>query len=227
MGRRVSVGSPPIDIALRSNARARRLTLRIGRNGPVLTMPPGLREGAALVFLESQEGWLRERLSRVPQARPVEVGTSFPFEGRAVRVLAGAAPTRIEEGALVVHARDKAVPVAVAAFLKTHARRRLSEAADRHARTLGRPRGRIVLRDPGSRWGSCSSTGNLMFSWRLVMAPPPVLDYVAAHEVAHLVEFNHSRYFWRVVDDLCPDYSEHRAWLRTRGPDLHAYRFEP
>jgi predicted metal-dependent hydrolase len=94
-----------------------------------------------------------------------------------------------------------------------------------HARRLGRaPRG-ISLRDPRARWGSCSADGNLMFSWRLALAPSAVLDYVVAHEVAHLAELNHSSRFWAEVGRLCPGYEAQRVWLRRHGPDLHAFDF--
>ena len=88
---------------------------------------------------------------------------------------------------------------------------------------IGRPPARISMRDTRSRWGSCSRAGNLNFSWRLVMAPENVLDYVVAHEVAHLRELNHSARFWTLVDTLCPDVKDARWWLRTHGAALHRY----
>ena len=102
----------------------------------------------------------------------------------------------------------------------------LAEAADRHSAALGRPHAGIVLRDTRSRWGSCTSEGNLMFSWRLIMAPPRILQYVAAHEVAHLAEMNHSPDFWAVVERLFPDYGVCRRWLRENGDHLHRVRFD-
>ncbi|MEL6678764.1 MAG: M48 family metallopeptidase, partial [Pseudomonadota bacterium] len=94
------------------------------------------------------------------------------------------------------------------------------------AARLGRRPGRSTLRDTRSRWGSCTSEGHIMLSWRLLLAPPQVLDYVVAHEVAHLQEMNHSPAFWSVVRDLCPDYERHRRWLHQHGADLHRYRFK-
>ena len=110
------------------------------------------------------------------------------------------------------------------AFLRATARDRLAAACDRHAGTLGRPYRRLTLRDTRSRWGSCTAGGDLMFSWRLVMAPPEVLDYVAAHEVAHLARMDHSPAFWAVVAGLCPAHEGPRAWLRERGGELHRLR---
>ncbi|WP_316016065.1 SprT family zinc-dependent metalloprotease, partial [Roseobacter sp. HKCCA0434] len=113
------------------------------------------------------------------------------------------------------------------AWLRQLARDRLSEATARHAAALDSVPGRLTLRDTRSRWGSCTSEGNLMFSWRLILAPPPVLDYVAAHEVAHLLEMNHSLRFWAHVERLFPGWQAQRDWLRAEGAALHRFRFEP
>jgi predicted metal-dependent hydrolase len=132
---------------------------------------------------------------------------------------------RAEAAALLVPAEPARAALRIATFLKSVARLRLAAAAGRHAGALGREVGRLTLRDARSRWGSCTARGDLMFSWRLVMAPPAVLDYVAAHEVAHFEEMNHSPAFWAVVARLCPDYRCHRRWLRCEGAALHRYRF--
>jgi predicted metal-dependent hydrolase len=115
--------------------------------------------------------------------------------------------------------------VRVGAFLKALARTRLAAASDKYAARIGRPSTRLTLRDPRSRWGSCTADGALMFSWRLVMAPPDVLDYVAAHEVAHMIEMNHSAAFWAVVAGLRPDWKAQRDWLHGQGSVLQGYRF--
>jgi len=111
------------------------------------------------------------------------------------------------------------------AFLKLRARDELAAASDRYAAMVGRSYTRLSFRDTRSRWGSCSSEGVLMYSWRLIMAPPAVLDYAAAHEVAHLVEMNHSPAFWAVVARICPDYEDYRGWLRKNGDVLHRVNF--
>ena len=112
-----------------------------------------------------------------------------------------------------------------AAYLKTLARDRLAAASDDYAAQIGRKVTRLTLRDTRSRWGSCAHDGALMYSWRLIMAPPPVLTYVAAHEVAHMVEMNHSDAFWDVVNQLYPGWQAQRKWLHAHGRDLHAYQF--
>jgi predicted metal-dependent hydrolase len=131
----------------------------------------------------------------------------------------------VEGDALVVPGDAGRAGVRVGAFVKTLARERLAAASDRYARQVGRAFSGITLRDPRSRWGSCTAEGALMYSWRLAMAPPDVLDYVAAHEVAHLVEMNHSAAFWAVVARLRPDWKVQRDWLRGQGAELQAYRF--
>lgn len=224
----LALTDPRVEVRLRRSARARRLTLRVAaRDGTVhLTLPERVGLPEARAFLEAHRGWLRARLSAMPGTVPVRHGADLMLEGRAhpLRPGSGRNP-RIEDGALIVPGpADRSGPRA-AAFLKALARDRLTEAADRHAAALRRAPGRITLRDTGSRWGSCTHRGDLMFSWRLVMAPAAVLDYVAAHEAAHLIEMNHSERFWALVDRLRPDWREQRAWLRGHGTSLLRYDF--
>jgi predicted metal-dependent hydrolase len=108
-------------------------------------------------------------------------------------------------------------------FLKAQAKHDLEAASRCAADALGVPLKRVSVRDQSSRWGSCSSTGVLSYSWRLIMAPSFVLNYLAVHEVAHLVEMNHSRRFWQLVDRLCPDAARAKVWLEVHGADLHRY----
>ncbi len=130
-------------------------------------------------------------------------------------------------GAGQIAVPEAAAPARLQAWLRERARERLTAAADHYAAALGRPYGRITLRDTRSRWGSCSWQGALMFSWRLVFAPPEVLRYVAAHEVAHLAHMDHSRAFWAVVERIHGPWAHMRDWLRVNGHELHRYRFEP
>jgi predicted metal-dependent hydrolase len=222
-------GDPPIELTLRPSARARRLSLRVSAlDGRVtLTLPRGTRRREALAFAEDKADWIRGHLGARPEVLRPMPGTELPFLGASHRIVAG--PGRaVRPGDGVIHVpetRPETTPARLAAFLKLRARDALAEASARHAGALGRPHGQITLRDTRSRWGSCSSKGNLMFSWRLIMAPPEVLDYVAAHEVAHLAEMNHSAAFWRVVETLTPDHGAPRRWLRLNGAELHRYRF--
>ena len=219
-------GEPPIAILSRVNRRARRITLRIGTaDGRVtLTRPAGVSAARALAFAREREGWLREKLGSFPADIVVQAGCEVPVEGVPFRVEPARGRARVEGGRLSVPA-GRAGP-ASAALLKALARDRLAAAADRHAAALGVSGGPLALRDPKGRWGSCSAAGRLMFSWRLAMAPPRVLDYVAAHEVAHRVRMDHSPAFWAVVERLRPDWRAARDWLRDEGPGLHRYRFD-
>ena len=219
-------GSPDVEVRLRWSAQARRLSLRVSRmDGRVtLSVPPGISLGTAEAFLKRKAGWVRGHLAAQPPAERPELGTLVPVEGRVRRIAAVQGRPRLVGDALEVNPSREVAPQ-VAAVLKALARDRLAAACDAHAARLNRRYTALVLRDPRTRWGSCSSGGRLMFSWRLVMAPPEVLDYVAAHEVAHLVEMNHSAAFWAQVARICPDHARHRAWLRDQGADLHRMRF--
>ncbi|WP_412508525.1 M48 family metallopeptidase [Roseovarius sp. SYSU LYC5161] len=226
MGQHVLTGNPPVEITLRRSARARRISLRIsGLDGRVtLTHPVQVSEAEALDFARRKGDWLRDKLGATPAAVTVDHGALIPFEGRQMRIAAGAPRTRARGDVLEVPA-GRAVGARVRAWLKTQARDRLASASDRYAAALGQGHAGITLRDTRSRWGSCSARGGLMYSWRLVMAPPDVLDYVAAHEVAHLREMNHSPAYWAVVARLLPEYDAPRRWLRENGASLHRYRF--
>lgn len=224
-------GDPPIAIDVRHSPRARRMSLRISRADGVvtLTLPKGAPVREGLAFAADREAWLRRHLAEIRAellAMPVVgFGATVPFRGRVLTLVPGAVRRPVVEGeALVLPRGAERVGARVQAFLRASARDALAEAADRHAARLGRRYGRLTLRDTRGRWGSCSSRGDLMFSWRLIMAPDAVLDYVAAHEVAHLAEMNHSPAFWAVVARLCPGYAPQRQWLRDHGTGLHAVR---
>lgn len=218
---------PGVAVQLRRSARARRFSLRVSRiDGAVtLTLPTRARLAEAVAFAQGQGEWLRAALEKLPQQHRPGFGDRLPFEGRMVQIEAAAlrAP-RLEGDRLLVPPDAERLGTRLEIFLKHCARRQLQSASERHAAQLGRPFRRITLRDTRSRWGSCAADGSLSFSWRLVMAPPEVLDYVAAHEVAHLVQMNHSPAFWAVVARLCPDYARHRLWLRQNGSELQAIR---
>lgn len=223
-------GDPPIALLLRPSARAKRLSLRVSRlDGRVtLSLPRGASRRHALAFAEEKADWIRRQLAqRADVTRPMP-GTALPFCGTERPIVTHPGRSVSFTGtAIAVPERDPArTPARLMAFLKAHARDALAEASTRHAAALGRSHGKITLRDTRSRWGSCSSRGDLMYSWRLIMAPPEVLDYVAAHEVAHLAQMNHSPAFWAEVARLCPDYHAPRRWLHQNAPALHLYRFK-
>ncbi|MEY4983460.1 MAG: hypothetical protein RIR62_1726, partial [Pseudomonadota bacterium] len=161
-----------------------------------------------------------------PQRAGIGHGAEVPVEGRllAIAPMTGRG-VRIAGDSLLVGGDPATAGARVGAFLKALARERLVAASDRYAAMIGRQVTQVTLRDTRSRWGSCAHDGKLMYSWRLVMAPPSVLDYVAAHEVAHMVQMNHSPAYWAVVERLYPGWQAQRKWLHTEGQALHAYRF--
>jgi predicted metal-dependent hydrolase len=218
-------------VELRRHRRARRYTLRVqaANRAVVLTMPlrGSLREAKA--FAERNGGWIAARLKRLPQAVPFAEGIELPLRDVPHRIVHRAARGTVwteaaEEMPLLCVAGDRAhLARRVRDFLKREAKRDLEAASRHYAGMLGVTVRRVSVRDQASRWGSCTAAGVLSYSWRLIFAPPYVLDYLAAHEVAHLVEMNHSPKFWRVVARICPDWRRAKGWLGAHGNTLHRY----
>lgn len=221
-------GDPPIPLILRRSAQAKRISLRISQlDGRVtLTMPKRLAEREAMDFVRSKEGWIRKHLEARGEDETVGIGSELPLGGKMYRVTAGTGRrVQITADGIFVPGPEERVSKRLGAHLKEIARDRLAGASDDYAARLGRPYSRLSLRDTRSRWGSCTSDGGLMYSWRLIMAPPEVLDYVAAHEVAHLAQMNHSPAFWAEVTRIYGEYTAPRNWLRKHGSTLHRYKF--
>lgn len=228
MGQHILSGNPPVPIILRKSARARRISLRISQlDGRVtLTLPRSVSEEEGIAFAREKEVWLRGHLARRGEDQAVQFGARLPIEGIDRLICEGTGRrVTLTEDALYVPGNADQVRARALAFLKQMARDKLAAASDHYAKTLGKSYTRISIRDTRSRWGSCSSTGALMYSWRLILCPPSVLNYVAAHEVAHLAEMNHSQAFWDTVNRIHGPYATPRAWLRTNGSGLHAYQF--
>jgi hypothetical protein len=200
----------------------------------ILTMPPRGAIAEAKDFAQLHGGWIAARLGRLPKAAPFLPGTSLPLRGVPHRIV----HRNGERGTVWTETRDSGDKILCVAgaiehldrrvhdYLKREARRDLQRAAEVYSQELGVRVKRLSIRDQSSRWGSCTSAGSLSFSWRLILAPSFVLDYLAAHEVAHLVEMNHSPRFWRVVARICPSAERAKKWLDTCGNDLHRYGIE-
>src|SRR5579871_1207699 len=220
-------------VRLRRHRQARRYTLRIdaASREVVLTMPPRGYLQEARDFAQKHGGWIATRLQRMPEAAPFVHGVEVPLRGIAHRIVhrrgqRGAVWTESDDDGrrlLCVAGETPHVDRRIGDFLKREAKRALEAASRRYAHELGVEIKRVGVRDQASRWGSCSTTGVLSFSWRLILVPSEVLTYLAAHEVAHLIEMNHSVRFWRLVQKLCPDHERAKVWLDVYGADLHRY----
>ena len=220
-------------VQVRRNRQARRYTLRINaaKREVILTIPPRGSLKEARAFAQKHGGWIAARLGRLPEAAPFTDGAIVPLRGVPHRIehRPGSRGTVWTETAangepiLCVAGAAPHIHRRISDYLRREARRELEIASLKFAATLGVVIKRVAVRDQSSRWGSCSSTGVLSFSWRLILAPTTVLQYLAAHEVAHLIEMNHSPRFWRVVARLCPDHERAKAWLDGHGTDLHRY----
>ena len=228
MSRHVLPGVPPVDVILRRSSQARRISLRVSSiDGRVtLTCPPGVREAEALNFAKEKAIWLRGHLMQRPEEVVIGPDTELPICGEMRRVVSGSGrAVRLIANEVHVPGNSLRVSARLQGFLKELARAHLAKASDRYAAALDRSYTRLTMRDTRSRWGSCSSTGGLSYSWRLILAPDSVLEYVAAHEVAHLAEMNHSKRFWNIVTQLYGDHGPPRHWLKEHGSGLHRYRF--
>jgi predicted metal-dependent hydrolase len=223
----LDLGGRSVTVAVRRSARARRLSLRLDPAlGPVVVLPPRAGLAEAERFVAHHRIWLAERLARLPERVLLEPGARIPLLGLEHEIRHLPAARRgvwAEEGVLHVSGRAEHVPRRTLDFLKAEARRRILAHAFALAGRLGRVPARVTVRDTRSRWGSCSARGDLSFSWRLVLAPESVLEYVVAHEVAHLAEMNHSPAFWRTVAELAGDPAAAKGWLKANGGRLHRY----
>lgn len=220
---------PGVTIQLRRSTGAKRLSMRIcSLTGQVkLTAPSWVPMGQIQAFLTDKQEWIRGHLSKMSPVSVIEPGAVIPIEGHPHELRhAPKGPSHIGDGALYIGGRTNHFAAKVEGVLKAHARARLAAACDHYAAKLGRPFSSIVLRDTRSRWGSCSAQGRLMFSWRLIMAPPDILSYVAAHEVAHLRHMNHSRAYWDCLTDIHGPWEKKRQWLHDNGASLHRYQFD-
>lgn len=211
------------------NARARRASLRVdpANRRIVLTAPLRMARGTALDFAEAQAGWIAARLDRLPERRPFRDGAEVPLFGvpHVIRHRAGLRGTVWREGAEIhVAGQSEHLPRRVRDWLTAELKTRLVPLVHAKAARVERPVKRITLRDSRSRWGSCGPDAAMSFSWRLVFAPPEVLDYLAAHEVAHLVHLNHSPRFWTLARGLCEVPIEGpQTWLKKNGETLLQY----
>ena len=222
----------PYRIELKRHAAARRYTLRVRETSRdvVLTMPPRGSLRQARSFAEKNAGWIAARLKRLPDPIAFADGATIPLRGEPHRIVHRASARGtvwIEAGEtgllLCVAGKEQHLSRRLRDFFKSEAKRDLIAASRKYAALLGVTIRSVSVRDTASRWGSCSYQGALSYSWRLILAPPFVLDYLAAHELAHRLELNHSKRYWKIVDGVFPERKRAEIWLRANGAQLHRY----
>lgn len=215
-------------VELRRSPRARRLILRVDppRRQVVAIVPEGIPLADAESFVARNRGWIAARLAALPPLVPYAVGATIPVLGIPLEIRDGGrrGTVRRDGPAVIVPGGTEHHGRRLIDWLKAEMRSAVRPEAEHYARLLGRPLGRLALRETASRWGSCTSRGDISLNWRLVHAPRPVLTYVVAHECAHLVERSHAPRFWRLLESLLPDHGHAREWLRRRGAELWRYQ---
>jgi len=226
----IAIDGREIEVKFKRHAQARRLIVRLDRKGEAVTVtvPPRASRKEALAFVDKSRDWIAGRLERQPRAIAFAPGSEILLRGTAHLIIhepdrrglvsTAGAPARILVPGDAAHLKRRLTD-----WLKREAKRDLLMASERHARMIGVTFRKLSIRDQASRWGSCSADGSLSYSWRLILAPSHVLDYVAVHEVAHLKHMNHGMRFWRLVLAHCPRAGEARDWLRRHGASLHRY----
>lgn len=232
----IKVGEVPVRLRIAANAR--RISLRLDpARGEFVAVAPSLRRlGEAAAFAGSRQAWMEEILRAAPPAAPLRPGVVISLEGRPCRLERAAMrmkpvlhPARGEEPMrLVLSGEGEAYGRAALRALKALAAERAEDLTRAYVDKLKLPAPEVSVTDARMRWGSCrgpvgTKPASIRYSWRLVLAPPEVFDYVAAHEVAHLIEASHSKAFWTIVEKLYGDLREPRRWLKENGRGLHAY----
>ncbi len=228
----LKIDGQAVPVTVRINPRARRLIVKVHPSTGEVSVVASSRRALehALEFARTEKDWIAGRLADVPPPVMLGLGACIPFRGEEHVIRQGGSGgkpvwiEREEDVAIIrVSGRSEHAGRRVLDFLKREARRKLEMRVMEYAGALGVSPRRITVRDTASRWGSCSSSRSLSFSWRLILAPPFVLDYVVAHEVAHLRELNHSPRFWRLVEALVPDLRRAQNWLARKGTELYRY----
>ncbi len=224
----LEVNTNRIPLVVRRNRRAKRIYLRYNPTDHnfSLTLPQRARIADGMDFIRHKSDWIAETLQQMPAKKTLKPGVVIPVLGEKCRLRYDPDMRNLfalKDGQLIISGPREQWDKRVEDALKKIVRNEIAGLAEVKAAEIHRRVRRITLRDTRSRWGSCSSDANLMFSWRLIFAPYEVLDYVVAHEVAHLRHLNHSPAFWDVVSLLCPDYMDWKDWLQLHGKEL--YRF--
>ena len=227
----VTIGPYQVCLKLRPNARARRLILRLDGPGLVLTLPPLATQKDVDKFLRDHEHKIIKLLDKRPTTtvKPDATIEVLHILGKLHKVKIDPMRTKgiwPEGNILWIGGKSKYPHKVLEQWLVTLAHGFFSFHANNHAKKLGCIIRDIKIRDMKTRWGSCRSDGSITFSWRLLLAPRAVAEYVSFHEICHLKEMNHGPKFWKLVETFCPDHKHHRKWLRTEGKILSQVKLE-
>lgn len=219
---------------MRESSRRRRSRVVVGPRRPLeIVVPRGVGDSEIDALLESKRGWIVDAVAkaRVAAGHPARLGLEQPglvwLAGEPLpvaRLNGRRSVATVGAGRLLVRGPDDAAPAAVERWYRREARRRIVPLVESGAARLELEVGSVAIGDAKTRWGSCSSRGTLSFSWRLLLVPHEVLEYVVVHELLHLREPNHSEAFWRLVEAARPGWQEQARWLREHGHELHDYR---
>lgn len=228
MSEKIQIGDPPISIVIRHSKAAKKYNLRLSHRDAqiALTIPRFGTISEGVRFAQSQNDWLQKHARVLDEAPSLRYGAWVELDGipREIRH-AKARALSVGETHIALNAADHQVGKKIAAYFKAIAKLRFASLSSSYAERIDKKYEKISIRDTKSRWGSCGANGRLMYSWRLMMAPPEIQAYVAAHEVSHLIHMNHSPDFWAQVAELYPDFAKAKAWLKANGAALQSRRF--
>lgn len=219
------VNGEKIVVRTKRNRRARRMTLRIdaANDCAVLVLPSRASLSEGIDFARSKAPWVKEKLESLPPRTPFAPGETIRVKGQnlTIRYDNRVGPHVKRDGEILrVGGDPDLVRDRIIHWLRERARHAITRRVEERAALINKRFRRITLRDSRTRWGSCSARGNLSFSWRLILAPVEVMDYVVSHEVAHLAEMNHGPRFWRLVEEIAPRSARARDWLSQYGTEL-------
>ncbi|MGE4314288.1 MAG: M48 family metallopeptidase [Pseudobdellovibrionaceae bacterium] len=223
----------PKDVQLRHSKRSTRLALRLNPKKRVieLVVPPRATTTQARLFLNSHQDWIAKTLSSLPQSFEFAHGSEMPLFGSNMTLffddhMTGRGPKiRLEEGILRISSDLNEPQLRLKRFIKAEMKALLTRLSIEKAQEIDKTVASVTVRDTSSRWGSCSPDGHLSYSWRLAFAPYDSIDYVVAHEVAHLVHMDHSANFWNLTEKLSKDYKKGKGWMRNHASELMRYQF--
>tara|TARA_Y100000739_G_C20600044_1_gene462427 strand:- start:1654 stop:2388 length:735 start_codon:yes stop_codon:yes gene_type:complete len=221
-------GSPTININVRKSNKAKRVSIRISgaTNEVFLIVPKQVSILNAKQFAISKERWIRKQLRSKFDISKVKLGSLVPVEGFYYLIEIGENKrVKVENNKLLIPSQSTDISKHLKAYLLELSRQRLFSMTKHYCELIGKNCVKVSIKDPKTRWGSCTSKGNLMYSWRLIMAPKSILEYLVVHEVSHLLEMNHSKKFWQHVGNMMPNFRESQIWLKKNGQKLHSYQF--